>query len=150
MSKDSAGEILQQETLFSSENIIWRCVVGVAASSFVAITGSPLANLQLNLTFFCYSLEEEQSCKTGQCGEQLSWCWVKHFLWYGNFLHVESEGWSLRGRQKFWGKTCKLTLMIRCYKKKWSLPHTLIYFAQSNTSHISSHDVKRWDLARLL
>ena len=65
MSKDSAGEILQQETLFSSENIIWRCVVGVAASSFVAITGSPLANLQLNLTFFCYSLEEEQSWKTG-------------------------------------------------------------------------------------
>ena len=63
--KDSAGEILQQETLFSSVNIIWRSVVGVAASSFLAITASPLANLRLNLTFFCYSLEEEQSCKTG-------------------------------------------------------------------------------------
>ena len=63
--KDSADEILQQETLFSSANIIWRYVVGVAASSLVAITGSPLANLRLSLTFFCYSLEEEQSCKTG-------------------------------------------------------------------------------------
>ena len=63
--KDSADEILQQETLFSSANIIWRSVVGVAASSLVAITGSPLANLRLSLTFFCYSLEEEQSCKTG-------------------------------------------------------------------------------------
>ena len=63
--KDSADEILQQETLFSSTNIIWRYVVGVAASSLVAITGSPLANLRLSLTFFCYSLEEEQSCKTG-------------------------------------------------------------------------------------
>ena len=63
--KDSADEILQQETLFSSTNIIWRYVVGVAASSLVAITGSPLANLQLSLTFFCYSLEQEQSCKTG-------------------------------------------------------------------------------------
>ena len=50
--KDSAGEIFQQETLFSSVNIIWRSVVGVAASSFLAITGSPLANLRLSLTFF--------------------------------------------------------------------------------------------------
>ena len=63
--KDSAGEILQQETLFSSANIIQRYIVGVATSSFLAITGSPLANLRLNLTFFCYSLEDEQSCKTG-------------------------------------------------------------------------------------
>ena len=63
--KDSADEILQQETLFCSTNIKWRYVVGVAASSLVAITGSPLANLRLSLTFFCYSLEEEQSCKTG-------------------------------------------------------------------------------------
>ena len=52
----------------------------------------------------------------------------KHFLWYGNFLQprgVESEGWTIRGRQKFWGNLYKLTLMIRSFIRKWSLPHTL-------------------------